>query len=113
MAYKMKGHTLPGIKQRGYESKINQGKPGAPNLDNVVKELNNASKMHKKQAGVVERHIESMEKPGPPSNPLFGKNKGFKTRDNIFKKFGRFVKRIVKPKRSLSYKGTSMSTKGK
>jgi len=30
MAYKMKGHSLPGINQRGFKSKINQGKPGAP-----------------------------------------------------------------------------------
>ena len=26
----MKGHELPGINQRGYKSKINEGKPGAP-----------------------------------------------------------------------------------
>tara|TARA_R100001463_G_scaffold1814_2_gene7753 strand:+ start:961 stop:1416 length:456 start_codon:yes stop_codon:yes gene_type:complete len=30
--FKMPGHTLPGINQRGYKSKINEGKPGAPNM---------------------------------------------------------------------------------
>ena len=49
------------------------------NLEGVVEQLHNASKMHAKQADIVERHIKSMEKSGAPShNPLFGKNKGFK-----------------------------------
>tara|TARA_R110002012_G_scaffold190372_1_gene357953 strand:+ start:1495 stop:1800 length:306 start_codon:yes stop_codon:yes gene_type:complete len=33
MAFKMKGHSLPGINQKGYKSKINEGKPGAPKAE--------------------------------------------------------------------------------
>ena len=53
----MKGHALPGINQRGYKSKINEGKPGAPktidpNKDEMSDEekkrrLDAASKMGK------------------------------------------------------------------
>jgi len=83
------------------------------NLEGVVEGLQNASKMHAKQAGIIERHIKSMEKSGAPShNPLFGKNKGFKRKDNIFRKFGRFVGRVFNKNKSLSKRGrTPMSEK--
>ena len=35
------------------------------NLEEVVDQLNNASKMHKKQAEVVQKHINSMESDSP------------------------------------------------
>ena len=38
------------------------------NLEGVVEQLHNASKMHAKQADIVERHIKSMEKSGAPSH---------------------------------------------
>ena len=36
------------------------------NLEGVVDQLHNASKMHKRQAKIVEGHIDKMEKSGPP-----------------------------------------------
>jgi len=35
----MKGHELPGINQRGYKSKINEGKPGAPKTGSFITDV--------------------------------------------------------------------------
>ena len=51
MAFKLPGHTLPGIQQKGYKSRINEGKPGAPKTQDK-NETVSLSK-HEKEKGTM------------------------------------------------------------
>ena len=61
--FKMKGHALPGINQRGYKSKINEGKPGAPKTTDKNKdEMSDEEKMSR---AIIQGKIANWNKANP------------------------------------------------
>ena len=59
----MKGHALPGINQRGYKSKINEGKPGAPKTGAFI--FDEMSEEEKMRRAVLQGKLANWNKANP------------------------------------------------